>query len=348
MAEAVQIYAGTHEGLVVYRPNGSGWVESSRAFEGAIIDSITGCRDQPERVFVGVTHDGLYRTVDAGAHWERVLDGDVRSIAVDATDEVVYAGLEPVHLHRSVDRGATWQEVESLVQMPEAIRQRWWSPVTGVGHIRHIFVHPDDANTIYLALEHGGIVRSFDAGATWEDVTNGIDYIDIHMVACLPGSRSRYYASSARGFYTSEDPADGWVRAEQGFTRDYFHDYAFLPPHRAGESPTMLIGTADHSPGSWNRPERARSAVFRSDDAAQSWRRVGVGLAEEITAMVSTIVTHPMDADSAFLGLGEVSRGHAHGPAGPGHILVTRDRGDSWQDLNFELPADRVLWVAPA
>ena len=64
--------------------------------------------------------------------------------------------------------------------------------------------------------------------------------------------------------------------------------------------------------------------------------------------MVSTVVTHPLDVNSAFLGLGEVSRGHAHGPAGPGQILITHDRGDSWENLHLELPADRVLWIAPA
>ncbi|MPZ15033.1 MAG: hypothetical protein GEU73_11520 [Chloroflexi bacterium] len=347
MSDGVQIYAGTHEGLLVFRSSDGGWRETTRAFDGAIIDSIAGCQRHPERVYCGVTHDGLYRTEDAGLHWDKVLDGDIRAVAVDATDDSIYAGAEPVHLFRSEDRGDSWEEVESLLQMPEEIRQKWWSPVSGVGHVRHVFVHPDDPNTIYLALEHGGIVRSFDRGATWQDVTNGINYIDIHMVASLPGSFTHYYTSSARGFFTAQDPAEGWIRAENGFTRDYFHDFVFLPLHQGSTYPTMLIGTADKSPGSWNRPERARSAVFRSDDGAQTWHRVGEGLPEVITSMISTVVSHPLDKNAAFIGFGEVSRGHAHGPAGPGQILVTRDRGDSWHDLNLEMPADRVLWVAP-
>jgi hypothetical protein len=347
MSEAVRIYAGTHEGLLIFRPSGGGWTEAGRAFDGAIIDSMAGCLKEVGRVFCGVTHDGLYRTQDAGLHWDKVLDGDIRSVLVDPTDDVIYAGTEPVHLYRSEDRGDTWEEVLSLVEMPEEIRQKWWSPVSGVGHIRHIFVHAGDPKIIYLALEHGGVVRSFDRGASWEDVSGGIDYIDMHMVASLPHSFGRYYCSSARGFFTSEDPADGWIRAENGFTRDYFHDFVFLPPAREGENPTMVIGTADHSPGYWDRPGRARSAMFRSNDCAQSWERVGEGLPDVMTAMISTVVRHPMDKNAVFAGVGEVSRGHAHGPAGPGAIFVSRDRGASWQDLNLAMPAERVLWVTP-
>jgi photosystem II stability/assembly factor-like uncharacterized protein len=348
MGDAVRLYAGTHEGLYVYRPHNGGWTETNRVFENGILDSIAGCQHHPERVFAGVTHDGVYRTADAGARWTKVLDGDVRALMVDPTDDtVVYAGTEPVHLYRSEDGGDSWGEISTLLEMPEDVRAKWWSPVSGVGHVRNIFVHGDDPATIYLALEHGGIVRSFDRGQTWEDVSAGIDYIDIHLVGSLPHRFDRYYVSSARGFFTSDDPGDGWVRAENGFTRDYFHDFIFLPPVAEGEDPTMLIGTADKSPGSWNRPERARSAIFRSDDCARTWYQVTKGLPDVLTAMVSTLITHPVNSNAAFAGLGEVSRGHAHGDAGPGSLMMTGDRGSSWQPLNLQLPADRVLWAAP-
>lgn len=39
--------------------------------------------------------------------------------------------------------------------------------------------------------------------------------------------------------------------------------------------------------------------------------------------------------------------GCAAGSGGAGQILITHDRGESWQKLNIDLPADRVLWAAP-
>ncbi|MPZ14994.1 MAG: hypothetical protein GEU73_11325 [Chloroflexi bacterium] len=345
MDQGVQLYAGTQEGLFVFRSDGAHWQEASVAFRDGIIDSIAGALTHPERVFVGLTHEGLYRTQDGGVHWDKVLEGDIRSVAIDPTDEnVVYTGTEPVHLYRSEDRGTTWGELSSLQEMPEDVRKHWWFPrPPHQGHVRNIFIHPDDPNVIYLCLEHGGIVRSYDRGTTWEDVTEGIEYRDIHVISSLPHHFDRYYVATARGFFATDEPASGWTRAENGFTRDYFHDFLFLPPKRQGENPTMLIATADQSPGYWDRPGLAQSAVFRSHDCAQSWHRVGEGIPDCLEPMVWALAHHPHDEDAVFAGLGNVSRGHAAGGGGQGVIMVTRDRGDSWQPLDVELPADRVL-----
>ena len=349
MNEGVRLYAGTQHGLIVWSSRKSGWEEMSRSFAEGIIDSLAGCRKKAERVFVGVTHDGLYRTEDGGKKWLKVLDGDIRSVAVDPNaDEVVYAGVEPVALYRSEDSGSHWEELTSLKELPGEVRKNWWFPQPPhQGHVRNIFIHPDNSKVLYLCIEHGGIVRSFDRGKGWEDVSKGIDYLDIHVISNLPHSFDRYYLATARGFFTSDDPPQGWLRAESGLTRDYFHDFLFLPPRRESEKPTMLLATADKSPGFWRREGRgARAALFKSEDCAQSWRRVSRGLPDDLDPMIWALVPHPGDSRTLFAGLGNVSRGHASGSGGAGAILVSRDGGESWEKLNIELPADRVLWAA--
>ena len=86
-------------------------------------------------------------------------------------------------------------------------------------------------------------------------------YLDIHVIANFPTLRDRYFVASARGFFTSDKPEIGWVRAENGLTRDYFHDFVFLEPESASESPAMLIATADGSPGFWRRENRGARAL---------------------------------------------------------------------------------------
>ena len=123
MSEGVRLYAGTQHGLIVWRSTAGGWQEVARHFEDGIIDSIHGCKESPENVFVGVTHDGLYRTQDTGKSWTKVLDGDIRSVTVDPTDDqVVYSGVEPVALFRSEDGGDSWQAITSLKDLPQAVR----------------------------------------------------------------------------------------------------------------------------------------------------------------------------------------------------------------------------------
>jgi hypothetical protein len=349
MSEGVRLYAGTQHGLIVWRSTSGGWQEVARSFPDGIIDSICGCKESPERVFVGVTHDGLYRTVDSGRSWSKVLDGDIRAVTVDPTDDrVIYAGVEPVALYRSQDGGDHWQELEALRDLPEAVRKNWWFPQPPhLGHVRHIFIHPDNQDVIYLCIEHGGIVRSFDRGRSWEDVSKGIDYLDIHVILNAPQSFQRYYLATARGFFASDNPSNGWSRAENGLTRDYFHDFVFFPPDKPEENPKMLLATADGSPGFWRREKRgARAALFASTDGAQSWTRITRGLADDLDSMVWALVHHPTDRRAVFAGFGNVARGHASGGGGAGDLMISRDRGDSWERLPIDLPADRVLWAA--
>ncbi len=116
MAEGVRLYVGTQHGLSVWRSRDGGWEEINRIFPDGVFDSVAGCRQRPERVFTTVGQDGLYRTVDGGLHWSRVLEGEVRAVAVSPhDDDVIYAGTEPVHLYRSEDGGDTWQELTGLL-----------------------------------------------------------------------------------------------------------------------------------------------------------------------------------------------------------------------------------------
>src|SRR5207237_2544085 len=105
MNEGVRLYAGTQHGLFIWRStNNNDWEQVGRTFSDGIVDAIFGCKQTPERVFVGVTHDRLYRTTDGGETWEKILDGDIRSLTVDPTDDkVIYSGFEPVALFRSED-----------------------------------------------------------------------------------------------------------------------------------------------------------------------------------------------------------------------------------------------------
>ena len=359
MGEGVRLYAGTQHGIFVWRSSNGGWAEVSREAEDRAFDSIVGSRVRPEVVFtVAGKQGGVLRTTDGGKSWQRVLEGEFRAVAIDPTDDrVVYAGAEPVQLFRSEDGGDSWEELKSLPAMPESVREKWWTPYPpATGHVRNVFIHPADPNILYLCLEHGGVVRSFDRGATWEDVSGGIDYVDMHVLANLPGTKDRYYVSSARGFFTAQDAAGGWEWAQNGMPFNYFHDFLFVPGKNSGDPPSILLAAADGSPGFWRRESRpARAGVLRSDNCAESWYQVGDNLPKELDAFMWALTPHPHDPNAVFGGIGAVNRGEAvdtpHNGSialmdSPGEILLTRDRGDTWERLDLRLPADRVLWAA--
>ena len=194
MSGPLRLYAGAQSGLIMLRGVNDIWTAQNQPrgnqphFAGKVVDSVWGCRNLPEVVFVGVTFDGLYRTRDAGKHWQRVLEGDIRWVTVDPTDEhVVYAGTEPVRLYRSEDSGDSWEELQSLQGLPEEVREKWWFPLSPHhGHVRHIYIDPDNDRCLYLCLEHGGILRSSDRGSTWKTLAR---VLNIPIYTCLSGLR---------------------------------------------------------------------------------------------------------------------------------------------------------------
>src|SRR6201996_3620406 len=123
--DKLRFYAATHEGIFTLTGTGEGCTVESEHLRGEIVDCVHPRHDHPEIVFAGVTHDGLYRSQDGGKSWAKLLNGDLRAIAVDPSDvRVIYAGPEPVHLYRSEDGGDTWQELTSLQSLPADTRKK--------------------------------------------------------------------------------------------------------------------------------------------------------------------------------------------------------------------------------
>ena len=55
MNEGARLYAGTQHGLFIWRStNNNDWEQVGRTFSDGIVDAIFGCKQTPERVFVGV------------------------------------------------------------------------------------------------------------------------------------------------------------------------------------------------------------------------------------------------------------------------------------------------------
>ncbi|HLG72290.1 MAG TPA: hypothetical protein VK009_17875 [Chloroflexota bacterium] len=323
-------YVATEIGLEVLAEDGGEWRTERSTLQGKTVDAIVAA-DELGLVYAGVGHDGVYRTADAGQTWERTLEADVRSMVVDPDDpSTVYAGTEPVHLWRSRDAGRTWAELEGLQRVPEAVRERWWFPVyPHEPHVLSICVSPHDSRQIYVGLEHGGILRSDDDGATWKDVSAGIEYLDIHMVAADPKRQNLVYAATARGFYRSEDYGRDWLQYDAGFARDYMHDFIVLP----GERSRLFMTTANGVPPNWLRDSRAESAIYRSDDEGLTWHQLGGGLPARMPLMVWNLVGDPLDEARLYAGAGEYVPNLPKGDPGRGELWASTDHGDTWTRL---------------
>ena len=357
MAESLRYYIAHNGGLKIMENRSGSMNTVGEFFEGKTLEHLIGCRQKPEVIFAAVAFDGGYRSEDAGKSWTKVMEGDMRTFTVDAHDErVVYVGTGPIRLFRSEDGGKKFEPLDGMLALPDEVKKKWdvLPRLRGIEapHVRHIYVHPDDANLIFVLLEHGGVLLSRDRGKSWEDRSTGISYVDMHYIENYPGSKERYYVSSARGFFRSDDVGKQWRRVENGMPwgytelHSYSHEWHFMP----GDKLRMVVCGGRGSPGVWSREKTTPLGhILLSDDGGENWSVSTNGLGKENPYMPWVLLRHPLNRNALFCGMGDGARGYGFDARvkGRGGFYVSRDRGDSWELILRDTPSILTAWVGP-
>ncbi len=188
--------SGAFIGDGMYRSDDAGetWrslgLKESHHIGRIVIDPV-----DPDRVFVAATGHlygknstrGIYRTLDGGNQWERVLFVNDSTSAIDVA-------MDPMH--------------------PDTLYTSFWE------RLRYQEVRD------YAGVS-SGIYRSFDGGETWSRLTNGLpvhDEVGRIGLAIAPSSPNVIYASYTTnaitndfaGLYKSIDHGESWVRIDDG------------------------------------------------------------------------------------------------------------------------------------
>ena len=165
------------------------------------------------RVTVG-TQDGIWRSDDAGDNWRR-LDAPKPALGVwslafhPAEPDTLFAGYEPFGIQRSMDGGDTWATLQVDVRFP-AVSDRPEIPKRVIS----IAIDPGNPLEIYASLEVGGLLRSLDGGANWENVIDGLyldeGFVDIHAVVVNPKISGQLTIATRYGVFRSDDRGAHW------------------------------------------------------------------------------------------------------------------------------------------
>jgi photosystem II stability/assembly factor-like uncharacterized protein len=324
----VRLYAATGDAIARLDEIDGAWTAGlSLAGSGAQCLALDPA--DPNTLYAGLRGGDVHRTSDGGHTWRAcgLPRADVYSLAVGVADGAVYAGLEPSALFRSDDRGETWRELGSLLDLPS--RPTWsFPPRPSTSHVRWIAPSPHEAGLLLVGIEVGGVMRSTDRGATWEDHPPGAQR-DVHSLAWHPRTAGRAYEAGGGGTAFTVDGGETWSPADDGRDRHYSWSVASDP-----EDPDRWFVSASTGPFAAHGASDPQARIYRRR-GDEPWQALGGGLPEPLDAMPYALVA----ADGRlFAGLAD------------GRVYESRDRGDEWRELELRgerPPALLALAAAP-
>lgn len=303
----------------------------------------------PDRVVAGTFDTGAFLSIDGGKSWKRISDGiphqRVLSVAISRSNRTsdggaIFVGTEPSNLYRSRDNGVSWNTFPALTALPSAPT---WSfpPRPWTSHVRWIEPHPVDTNLIFAGIELGGVMRSIDGGATWEDRKPGSQH-DCHALAIHPVAHDRIYEAAGGGIAVSTDCGVTWQPADTGMDRHYGWGIAVDPV-----DPDLWYVSAAPGAGHAHSLERDSQAILYrtrggTTGLAQNVRWEPLGIASDPGNDGNAPQSQPLHHPNAIMPYSlRTIPGWPNGliiGMRNGDILLTDDAGDSFQRLSARLP----------
>jgi photosystem II stability/assembly factor-like uncharacterized protein len=336
MAERSLVYAVAGERIVRFAIDRAGAHDSLSTLEGLDVRCVAVDPRDPRRVYAGTFEAGLYASDDGGETWRSDGDGlndpSVLSLAVSPSEHnagvsVVFAGTEPSNLYRSQDGGRSWESLPALLELPSVPT---WSfpPRPWTHHVRTIAPHPTDPARLTVGIELGGVIRSYDGGASWID-HNPAAHSDAHDLRTHPLAPDRLYEAAGQGIARSDDGGETWARRAESLDRHYAWAQAVDPA-----DPDLWYVSISSSPFAAHGQGDGDSRLLRSRGIG--WQAIDTwGDAPQLRRMPYALAALEQPAGRLLVGL----RG--------GTLLVSDDAGDSWAQLGLKLPDVTALAAVP-
>lgn len=173
----------------------------------------------PWQVISGGPGSGLYKSTDAGEHWEKMTEGLPKemgkmSIAVcPSNSEKVYALIESDFskdaggLYMSENAGKTWSHITS----DHHLLQRAWYYI-------ELFPDPKNENTLYVMS--ASAFKSIDGGKTWNDISN--THGDYHNLWINPGNSDNMIISDDGGSAVTFNGGKTWSSQDNQPTAQFY------------------------------------------------------------------------------------------------------------------------------
>ncbi|MEO7028716.1 MAG: hypothetical protein ABI147_04870 [Acidobacteriaceae bacterium] len=279
-------------GLFESHDGGVSWYIQAE-MHGQSVRALASAPSDP-KIMVAGTLKGVYRTQDAGVHWQLISpEGsteihEVESIAIDPVDpNIIYAGTW--HLPwKTVDGGKTWTNIKqgiiddsdvfSIIVDPHAPQTVYASACSGIykstdagakfakvqgipataRRTRKLAQDPLHPDTVFAGTTQG-LYRTVTSGTNWSRLT-GPEVIVNDVYIDPKNSNHVLLATDRAGVLASEDGGVSFQPSNTGFSARQVTSFA-SDPHKAG---TIYVGVVN---------DKDSGGVFMSADGGVRWQQ---------------------------------------------------------------------------
>jgi len=298
----------------------------------------------PRIIYVGAAGGGVWRSRNGGVNFSPVFDDHnqcIGAVAIDqAHPDTVWVGTGEPWVRNSVSVG------DGIYKTTDG-GDKWENMgLAETERIGKIIVHPTEPDVVYVAAlghlwdanEQRGLFRTRDGGETWERILYVDENTGCTDIAVDPQEPDILYAAMwqfrrSPDFFTSGGPGSGLYKSTDG--GETWRELTEGLP--TGELGRIALGLAPSRPSViYAVVESEKTALFRSDDLGESWRRVCDNPnVKDRPFYFSLLVVDPTDHDRLY----KPSTG----------LSVSRDGGETFSGAGGWVHVDyHALWINPS
>jgi hypothetical protein len=350
----------------------------NHALDGETVREVARDPFTPKRLYAATLTE-IHVSGDDGATWQWLPSGginhrDIWTMAAHPTraDEI-YVGTLPAAVYVSENGGRSFRELSAFRTLPDY--NKWtFPPGAHVAHARCIALDARVPDEIIVGIEEGGVARSRDRGATWEDISgpasstafpkvndpagivpyemgqheDGRVYRDVHLVMRHPTRLETLFASTGIGTYQTNDGGKNWLKCEYGMGRAYAIPMVNHPsvPER------IFLGAAENGPASWPGYRTVRAGPYNTVKFSRNLSAQTGGAKTQILRSDDTGKTWQRVEAGLPAGHAHMTCGFASWPEDAdtlcvgytdGSVYATHDGGQRWRQL--DLPESKLYGV---
>jgi len=251
--------------------------------------------------FSGFTDAGLYKTVNGGTSWEKVISKEIMTTVnfSPTNTDIIYAGSSEA-FYKSIDGAKTWSKLTQKgggAYGPKGIR---------AGVPIDVVVDPQNSETVFVNNYGGGVFRSTDGAKSWQVYSRGVSGAEIRKIDTNSKRPNALYAIGRSGPFLSQDYGNSFEGISNGTLQPEWFSIKSSPAN-----PNIILMSDEH-----------QGFLFRSEDNGENFTQVLKhpsvnALDANKRSGFKAIAFSPSNTDIVYIGLSiQKSRASSYNPAG--------------------------------